>query len=209
MLNLPISTGTEFSIRWSSGVDQSRRSSEIVPYYTVLGLKSETIRKGRLARYIVQHYYLTSVCLQTAIKKRAISSYTVSDDHVPSGLIVAKHVHIFVPYYRDSCHSHTSTYGAPASTFPHIRRRRLPLVEGSHHAPSVVCIHVTHSCHCPTTTSPTLPNLIPHRNQPIEQLIPLLQRRHPILLATLINNHNPILDLPVCRPPDNNPSLPT
>jgi hypothetical protein len=78
---------------------------------------------------IVQHYYFTSVCLQTAIKRKAISSYTASDDLISSRLIVAKHAHVFVPYYRGSCHSHASTYGAAASTRPHIRRRCLPLVD--------------------------------------------------------------------------------
>jgi hypothetical protein len=45
MLNLPISTGTEFSIRWSSGVDQSCRSSEIVPYYTGVGIEERDYSK--------------------------------------------------------------------------------------------------------------------------------------------------------------------
>ena len=128
----------------------------------------------------------------------AISNYTASNDHVPSPFIATKHAHVFVPFVPLTC-QHLWSRGF------HVL---LPLVDATVQRPQWY-VSMPLFFTCPITTSPTLPHLIPYRNQPIEQLIPLLQRRHPILLTTLINNDNPILNLSVRRPSDNNPSLPT
>lgn len=159
--------------------------------------------------YIVLHYYLTSVCLQTATKKRP-SPTTQPPTNMSQVLLLLQTRHMSSYLITEARATHMPALMGPQLPCPHISPRcLLPLGDAAVQRPqwhvSMPLIFFT----CPTITLPTLPHLIPYRNQPIEQLVPLLQRRHSILLTTLINNDNPIFNLPVRRPSDNNPSLPT
>ena len=69
----------------------------------------------------------TSVCLQTATKKMAISNYTASNDHVPSPFIAAKHTHTSPYLITEARATHM-----PALMEPQLPRPTYPLAVFCH-----------------------------------------------------------------------------